>query len=94
MLTEESVLARSFLRPDVDLLVLDEFSSNLDAVSEMKLFKQFLDDKEGRTSVFITHRLYLAARSDRILFFEKGKLVEQGTHAELMGNVKGRYRKM
>jgi ABC-type hemin transport system ATPase subunit len=93
-LQQATVLARSFLKPDVDLLVLDEFSSNLDAVSEKKLFQQFLDDRAGRTSVFVTHRFHLAAKSDRILFFSKGKLIEQGTHRELMSNVKGKYRKM
>lgn len=60
----------------------------------MQLFQQFVDDREGRTSVFVTHRLHLAAKSDRILFFSKGKLVEQGTHQELMDDKTSKYRKM
>lgn len=82
------------MRPDVNLLVLDEFSSDLDAIAEKNLFKQFLDDRKGRTNIFVTHRFHLAAQSDRILFFKRGKLVEQGTHRELLGNLRGQYRKM
>ena len=65
------VMARSFLRKDVDLLILDEFSAALDPMSEADIFKKFLLKRSRMTMIAVTHRFHLAARSDRILFMKK-----------------------
>ena len=65
------VMARSFLRKDVDLLILDEFSAALDPMSEADIFKKFLLKRSKMTMIAVTHRFHLAARSDRILFMKK-----------------------
>ena len=65
------VMARSFLRKDVDLLILDEFSAALDPMSEADIFKKFLLKRSKMTMIAVTHRFHLAARSDRILFMKR-----------------------
>jgi ATP-binding cassette subfamily B protein len=85
-------LARAFLaRPRV--LVLDEATSNLDLRSE-SIIEHALDVLlEGRTAILIAHRLATARRADRIAVIEEGRLVEIGTHDELVA-AGGRYANM
>ena len=76
-------IARAVVRKP-RLLILDEATSNLDAVSE-KLVQEALDEvMKDRTTLFIAHRLTSAARADQILMLHHGETVEQGTHQELM----------
>lgn len=84
-------LSRSFLRKG-DFLVLDEPSANLDPQAEHDLFSNLLKIRTGRTILFITHRLGVVRASDNILFLDKGSLVEQGEHEELMQKEGGMYR--
>jgi ATP-binding cassette, subfamily B, bacterial len=75
------------------ILILDEATSNLDSESE-RLIHQSLDRLMlGRTSFVIAHRLSTIVRADKIVVMEQGRIVETGTHAELMA-VSGRYRQM
>src|SRR5215217_112035 len=86
-------IARSLLslRGGARFLVLDEPTSNLDTASEERLVQRLLDDTRGScTSLLVTHRLALARRTDRIFVVEAGRIIEQGTHAELIG-LGGRY---
>lgn len=76
-------LARAFMRHS-DLLILDEPTAALDAESEAELFERFQELKEGRTAVLITHRFSTVRFADRIVVLDKGRLVEEGTHAELL----------
>ncbi len=86
-------IARAILR-DPELLLLDEATSALDTESE-KAVQEALDIlMEGRTSVVIAHRLSTVRASDRILVLEKGRIVESGSHEELMGKGEGLYRKL
>ncbi|HHT55824.1 MAG TPA: ATP-binding cassette domain-containing protein [Acholeplasma sp.] len=85
-------LARS-LSKDFDLLILDEATSNLDFVSEQRIYENILNSNFKGTIVFIAHRLSSIKYSDNILVMDKGKLVESGTHDELLNN-NGVYKKL
>ena len=65
------------------VLVLDEATASVDAESEMLLEEAITTTFSGRTSIVIAHRLSTVRRADRILVMEKGRIVEQGSHAEL-----------
>jgi len=76
-------IARALLR-DPSILILDEATSALDAGTEAEILETLEAVAKGRTTISITHRLSLSARSDYIFVLEQGELVEQGTHAELV----------
>jgi len=76
-------LARAFMR-HADVLILDEPTAALDAQAEAALFERFQQLKEGRTAVLITHRFSTVRFADRIVVLDAGRVVEQGTHAELL----------
>jgi ABC-type multidrug transport system fused ATPase/permease subunit len=75
-------IARVLLR-DPRVMILDEATSALDAETEAGILKTLDEVVRGRTTIAITHRLSLAAKADTIFVVERGRLVEQGTHAEL-----------
>ena len=82
-------IARALLKAP-PILILDEATSSLDAESEA-LVQQALDTLlRGRTSLVIAHRLTTIRRADRILVMERGRIVEDGTHDELL-RLEGRY---
>lgn len=84
-------IARAILK-DPAILVLDEATSSLDSASEI-LVQQALEElMKGRTSIIIAHRLSTIRKADRILVLNKGELIEDGTHEELMKNDDGLYR--
>lgn len=76
-------IARVILK-DPRILVLDEATSHLDSISEALIQEALLRVMEGRTSLVIAHRLSTILAADLILVLDKGKLVESGTHAELV----------
>ena len=75
-------LARAFLA-DAPVLILDEATSSLDSESEALIQQAMERLMKGRTSIVIAHRLSTVRSLDRILVFDRGKIVEQGTHAAL-----------
>ena len=76
-------IARIFLK-DPPVLILDEATSALDSVTEAKLQETFEKLSEGRTTIIIAHRLSTVRNADRIAVVEGGRIVELGSHAELM----------
>ena len=80
---QQIALARAFAR-DALLLILDEPTSNLDARSEYEVFSRFQEIAKGRTTILISHRFSTVSMADRILVMDKGQIVEQGSHQELI----------
>ena len=76
-------MARAFYR-DSSVVILDEPTSALDAGAEHDLFERLYRLTEGRTSLFISHRFSTVRRANRIFVLEEGRLVEEGSHEELM----------
>lgn len=86
-------IARALIR-DPRVLILDEATSALDAESE-HLVKQALDRlMEGRTTLIIAHRLSTVRDADRVAVLEQGRLVQIGSHRDLMGDTSGLYRRL
>jgi ATP-binding cassette subfamily B protein len=76
-------IARALVREPL-LLVLDEPTSALDPATGRAVMQTLLDVSGGRTSVLVTHQLRDAARADRVVVFDRARVVEAGTHAELL----------
>ena len=85
-------LARAYLR-DAQLLILDEPTAALDARSEMEVFERFSDLTSNKMALLISHRFSTVRMADRIVVLEGGRLVEEGTHPQLMA-AGGRYASM
>lgn len=90
---QKIAVARGYAQ-NYDILLLDEPSSRLDPIAESKMYKRMLQMGEGKTLIFISHRLSATVNCDHIYLFEKGKIIEQGTHEELMRIPNGKYREM
>lgn len=82
-------IARAFAR-DPEIIMLDEATSYVDSETERQIETALNNLMEGRTSIIIAHRLTTAQRADRVIVLNKGRLIESGTHQELM-KMKGFY---
>jgi len=85
-------IARAFLKP-APILLLDEATSALDALTEQKVNASFKDLQAGKTTIVVAHKFSSVVDADHIYVLEAGKLVEQGTHADLMAKA-GLYASM
>ncbi|WP_445632722.1 ABC transporter [Nostoc sp. DSM 114161] len=81
---QKLALARAFVRKEAQLLLLDEPTAALDPRSEYDLYLRFSELAEGKTTILITHRLASARMAHRILVLKAGRLIEDGTHQELL----------
>ncbi|MFG5120087.1 ABC transporter ATP-binding protein [Methylorubrum sp. POS3] len=86
-------LARAFLA-DAPILILDEATSSLDSESEALVQEAMERLMRGRTAIVIAHRLSTVRALDRILVFDRGRIVEDGPHAALMHRPNGAYRSL
>ncbi len=68
------------------ILILDEPTSKVDPVSESRIYSEFAEMAEEKTAVFITHRLASTMITDRILVMDSGRIVQSGSHDELMAS--------
>lgn len=80
---QKVAIARAFARKGA-LLILDEPTANLDSRAEFRLYKQFQDLAAGRTTILISHRFSTVSMADRIVVINKGQIIEEGTHEELL----------
>jgi ATP-binding cassette subfamily B protein len=80
---QKLALARAYLR-DAQLLILDEPTASLDARSEFEVFERFAELTFGKMALLISHRFSTVRMADRIVVLEGGKLVEEGSHAQLL----------
>jgi len=90
---QKIALARTYLNKDAKMLILDEPTAALDAKAESAVYKRFIENAGGETIILISHRLGATKFADRIIVFEKGKIIEEGAHDELMAR-NGAYKKM
>ena len=86
---QKIAISRAFMR-DAEILILDEPTAALDAESEYALFQHFKMLTQGVTTLLISHRFSTVRMADRILVIDEGKILEEGTHEQLM-NKGGRY---
>ncbi|MCQ2599235.1 MAG: ABC transporter ATP-binding protein/permease [Alphaproteobacteria bacterium] len=86
-------IARAFLK-DAPILILDEATSALDSETEIAIQKSFEELASDRTTVAIAHRLSTLRNMDKIVVMRNGKIIEQGTHNQLLRNKHGEYARM
>ncbi len=86
-------IARAVLK-DAPILVLDEPTASLDAETEMRVLRNLADWGRGRAIFLITHRLSTIRRADRIVYLSDGRVIEGGSHEELVAQEGGAYRRL
>jgi ATP-binding cassette subfamily B protein len=82
---QKIALSRAFLREDADILVLDEPTAAMDAAAEAEVFERFRELTEHQIAILISHRFSTVRMADQIVVLDGGRIVERGTHEELMG---------
>lgn len=90
--TQKLLLAKAMYK-DGPMLILDEPTSALDPIAESRIYEEYNQLADKKTAVFISHRLASTKFCDRILFLDGGKIVEEGSHDQLMNNG-GKYREI
>jgi ATP-binding cassette subfamily B protein len=81
---QKVALSRAFMRNKADILILDEPTAAIDAKAEADIFAHFAELTANRISIIISHRFSTVRRADHIIVLEKSKIMEQGSHEELL----------
>ena len=90
--SQKIAIARVFAKP-FEIMIMDEPSSALDPITEYHLNQSILKNAENRTVIFISHRLSTTRMADRIYMFAQGRIIESGSHSELLEQ-NGKYAEM
>ena len=90
--SQKIAIARVFAK-NFELVIMDEPSSALDPIAEYELNQSILNNAKDKTVIFISHRLSTTRMADRIYMFDQGKIIEAGSHDELMA-LNGKYAEM
>ena len=83
---QKIALSRAFMRSKADILVLDEPTAAIDAKAEAEIFNHFRDLTANKISIIISHRFSTVRMADHIIVLEQGKIQEEGSHTDLLGN--------
>jgi len=83
---QKLMIARALYRERTQMMVMDEPTAALDALAEEKIYREFDQIMQGKTSLFISHRLASTLFCDRIILLDGGKVLEEGTHDELLSH--------
>jgi ABC-type multidrug transport system fused ATPase/permease subunit len=92
--TQKIAIARALYKENTKMMILDEPTAALDAIAEKEIYERFHEMTKNRTTLMISHRLASTRICDNILFLENGKLIEEGSHEELMNIQNGKYQEM
>ena len=90
--SQKVAISRAFYK-NADILIMDEPSSALDPIAEYELNKAMQTAAKGKTVFYISHRLSTTRDADRIIMLERGRIIEEGTHAQLLAK-NGKYAEM
>ena len=91
---QKIALSRAFMRTDADILVLDEPTAAMDAEAEVRIFDHFREVTKNQMAILISHRFSTVRMADEIVVLRAGRVVEQGSHEELMEVPSGTYARL